>query len=69
MTEQNPEDVTPPEETTPEQPSETTPEEQQDQTPEERQAEETVDEPKGERVTRLGVEYEVTPEHGHRRVG
>ena len=45
----------------PDAPEETTPEEPQ---VEQEQAEDNGN----ERVTRLGVEYEVTPEHGHRQV-
>ena len=69
MSEYNPEDETPPEtgegtnepDPSADQPEETTPEEPQVQ-------EEQAEVSENERVTRLGVEYEVTPEHGHRRV-
>lgn len=67
MTEYNPEDETPPaDENTPDpDPTEDAPEET---TPEEPQVEQKQTESNGQRVTRLGVEYEVTPERGHRQV-
>lgn len=68
MSEQNPENEGPVDETTPEQPTEGS-NEPEEVTPEAPQAEQDATESSnGERVTRLGVEYEVTPDHGHRRV-
>jgi len=69
MTEYSPEDETPPaDENTPDPDAGSTEDAPEETTPKEPQVEQKQTESKGERVTRLGVDYEVSPEHGHRQV-